>query len=273
MKFTKEEIYGVAGSTVFCFIILLILLFTVLKTVISTDEEGILVNFGTLDEGTGLFEPANTGSSNQTSVDAYIPPQPSVASEQVAISQNVEETVSIPDTKKADEDKKKQEELRRAEDERRRVETAERQRRAEEERRQQAISNQVAGAFGIGNSNSTSQGSGGGTGNEGSPQGNSDHGANTGVGGHGEFSLSGRSVGRGGLPKPAYSIQEEGRIVVDITVNPKGQVIHYAIGKGTNIDNASMRKSALEAASKATFNEISGNTNQSGTITYRYNLR
>ena len=112
-----------------------------------------------------------------------------------------------------------------------------------------------------------------GTGNQGSPFGNSDHGANEGVGGYGSFNLNGRSIGAGGLPRPAYTIQEEGRIVINITVDPKGNVIFAEIGKGTNIDNASMRKSALDAAKRAKFNSISGANNQSGTITYLYKLK
>ena len=75
------------------------------------------------------------------------------------------------------------------------------------------------------------------------------------------------------MPRPAYSIQEEGKIVIDITVDSNGNVILAAIGKGTNIDNTTMRQSALDAAKKAKFNVISGSKTQSGTITYRYSLK
>ena len=137
-----------------------------------------------------------------------------------------------------------------------------------------AIKNKVAGAFGAGSAAGSSQGSGQtGTGNQGSPFGNSDHGANDGVGGSGSYSLNGRSIGAGGLPRPEYLGQDEGRIVIDITVDPKGNVISATIAKKTTIDNASMRKSALEAARRAKFNSISGSNNQSGSITYRYSLR
>ena len=85
--------------------------------------------------------------------------------------------------------------------------------------------------------------------------------------------MNGRSIGAGGLPRPAYTIQEEGRIVINITVDPKGNVIFAEVGRGTNIDNASMRKSALDAARKAKFNSISGANNQSGTITYVYKFK
>ena len=110
-------------------------------------------------------------------------------------------------------------------------------------------------------------------GNQGSPFGNSDHGANEGVGGYGSFDLNGRSIGAGGLPRPEDTVKEEGRIVGNITVDAKGNVIFAEVGRGTNIDNASMRKSALDAARKAKFNSISGANNQSGTITYLYKLK
>ena len=185
-----------------------------------------------------------------------------------------------------DEEKKKEEQRKKEEEEKRRKEAEEQERirkqkeaeakRIAEERRKQAeaISNKVAGAFGIGAAEGNNQGDAAeGSGNQGSPFGNSDHGENEGIGGYGSFNLNGRSLGAGGLPRPAYTIQEEGKIVINITVNPKGNVIFAEIGRGTNIDNASMRKSALEAAKRATFNSISGANNQSGTITYVYKLK
>ena len=71
--------------------------------------------------------------------------------------------------------------------------------------------------------------SAGGTGTEGSKEGNSSTGAKTGTGGYGTFDLGGRSLGTGSLPKPAYNVQEEGRVVVNITVNPAGQVVATSI--------------------------------------------
>jgi TonB family protein len=251
MNLTREKIYGYTGSLIFCAIVFAILWFSVLKTIIPSQEEGILVNFGNVDEAAGLFEPQNTGNNgDNVSVEPETPKISTPATPstpRTVISQNNEQTVSI------DTEKKKKE---------------------EEQKRQQAINKQVAGAFGAGaTSASAGQGTGSGQGNQGSLQGNSDHGANSGIGGYGDFSLAGRSLGPGGLPRPSYSIQEEGMIVVDITVNKNGNVILATIGKGTNIDNATMRQSALEAAKKAKFNAIPGNENQSGKITYRYYLK
>lgn len=273
MKYTKDDIYSLAGTIGFHLIIFLILWFTVLRTVVPEDDGGILVNFGNVNAAAGTFEPRYTGQ--QLPTETTTPPPPSTPVETVEedmITQDLEESIALADAER----KKEEERLRREEEERERLrrEEEERIRQAEEQRRrEQEITDRVAGAFGIGAAEGDSQGDAStGTGNQGSPFGNSDHGANEGVGGYGSFNLNGRSIGAGGLPRPAYTIQEEGRIVINITVDPKGNVIFAEIGRGTNIDNASMRKSALEAARKAKFNSIPGANNQSGTITYLYKL-
>ena len=106
-----------------------------------------------------------------------------------------------------------------------------------------------------------------------SQYGNSSTGSKTGTGGYGTFDLNGRSIGEGGLPRPVYNVQEEGRVVVSMTVNPAGQVIATSINRQTNTVNAALRKAALDAAKKARFNAVEGVNNQTGTITYYFNLR
>lgn len=291
MKFNKDDIYGIAGTVAFHLAILLILWFTVLKTIIPEEDSGVLVNFGNVNSSAGTFEPKNTGQ--ELPQETTTPPPPPVpvpkveAPKEELVTQDVEESVAIENAKKK---KKKEEQRKKEEDSRKRKEVEDQRKevedqrkkeeadkkRLEEERRkkEQAISNRVAGAFGIGGAEGNSQGDAeSGTGNQGSPFGNSDHGVGEGVGGYGSFNLNGRSIGAGGLPRPAYTIQEEGRIVINITVDPKGNVLFAEIGKGTNIDNTSMRKSALDAAKRAKFNSISGANNQSGTITYLYKLK
>ncbi len=274
MKYSKEKIYGFTGSTIFCLLILLLLYFIVLRTEAKMGEEGVLVNFGNVDLASGTFEPRYQGENREVipqeeTAPPVQQPQHQPAEAPPVITQNNEETVAIDAAKKEQERKKREA----ADAEQRRI-TEARKKAAEEQRKRDAINSQVSGAFGVGTSNQSSQGTGtSGSGNQGSPQGNSDTGAYTGVGGYGEFALNGRSLGSGGLPRPSYSVQEEGRIVINITVDPKGNVILAEIGRGTNIDNDTMRRSALEAAKKAKFNSIAGSNNQSGTITYRYNLK
>ena len=103
--------------------------------------------------------------------------------------------------------------------------------------------------------------------------GTSSEGKCRGVVGFGTFDLNGRSLGSGGLPMPVYNVQDEGRVVVTITVNPAGQVISTSINKRTNTVNASLRKAAEEAARKARFNQVDGVNNQTGTITYYFKLK
>ena len=137
----------------------------------------------------------------------------------------------------------------------------------------EAAAKRIAGAFGKG-TQTGSKGTGAtGSGIQGSPTGNSAEGQSTGVGGYGTFDLNGRSLGSGGLPRPIYNVQEEGRVVVTITVNPAGQVIHTSINKRTNTANAALRKAAEDAARKATFNAVGGVNNQTGTITYYFKLK
>lgn len=276
MKFNKDDLYSLLGSVGFHLLILLVLSLTILSTVVPEEDSGVLVNFGNVDEAAGTFEPLNTGQEPMEETTPPPPPTPAVeTAKEELVTQDVEESVALAEAKKKKEEQRKKEEAIKREQDRIQKEKLEQQRLADAQRQKElAIKNKVAGAFGAGSAAGSSQGSGQtGTGNQGSPFGNSDHGANSGVGGYGSFSLNGRSIGAGGLPRPAYTIQEEGRIVINITVDPKGNVIFAEIGKGTNIDNASMRKSALEAARRAKFNSISGSNNQSGSITYRYSLR
>lgn len=241
------------------------LLFAALKSIVpDQDEGGVLVNFGYVDEASGMFEPEGDGSISSLAPSFLSSgAAPSLPDEGI-ITQDIEESVALSEAQKKENERRAEEE---------------RQRRAEEQRMQN-IANQVSGAFGsssgsqgiASSSPGTSQGTGTGTGNQGSPHGNSDQGLNSGIGGYGSFPLNGRDVGKEGLPRPAYSVAESGTIVVSITVNPNGDVIAASITRGTTIDNASMRKAALEAAQKAKFNKIEGINNQTGTITYRYQL-
>ena len=152
-------------------------------------------------------------------------------------------------------------------------EKTEAEKRAEAERAAAQAANKIAGAFGKGSQMGSKGNAGSGTGVQGSPDGNASEGKTSGVGGYGTFDLNGRSLGAGGLPVPVYNVQDEGRVVVTIVVNPAGQVISTSINKRTNTVNPTLRKAAEEAARKARFNKVDGVNNQSGTITYYFKLK
>jgi TonB family protein len=94
-----------------------------------------------------------------------------------------------------------------------------------------------------------------------------------GIGVQGTFDLNGRSLSGDGLPRPVNTVQEEGRVVVTITVNPDGQVVGTSINLRTNTSNPELRKAAEDAAKRARFNKIDAVDNQTGTITYYFKLR
>ena len=109
-------------------------------------------------------------------------------------------------------------------------------------------------------------------GTPGSTEGNATQGKPTGVGSYGTWDLGGRDM-LGELPRPAYSIQEEGRVVVTITVDPEGNVIDTRINNRTNTTNLQLRQAAEQAAKRTKFNAIGGENNQTGTITYYFKLK
>ena len=116
MKLNKDDIYGIAGSVAFHLFILLILGFTVLKTVVPDEDGGILVNFGNVNAAAGTFEPKYTG---QEPPQETTPPPPPVPEPKVEtpkedlVTQEIEESVAIEEAKK----KKEKEEQRKKEEE------------------------------------------------------------------------------------------------------------------------------------------------------------
>ena len=285
----KGEYIGALGALL-VHVAVIALLILVSFTVPQPDEDagGVPVMMGNVESARGFDDPSLV-DVDVLDEDAAAPAEtaPELPSEQDLLTQTEEETVTLKP--KTEEPKKetvnpkevakpkepvkkpeKTEAEKAAEAKRLAEEKAERERKAAEE----AARKRVSGAFGKGAQMEGNKGtSAGGTGTEGSKEGNSSTGAKTGTGGYGTFDLGGRSLGTGSLPKPAYNVQEEGRVVVNITVNPAGQVISTGINPQTNTVSSALRKAAEDAAKKARFNTVDGVTNQTGTITYYFNLR
>ena len=285
----KGEYVGALGALL-VHVAVIALLILVSFTVPQPDEDagGIPVMMGNVDAARGFDDPSLVDVDVlDEEAPAPAQTQPELPSEQDLLTQTEEETVTLkPKTEEPKKETVKPKEVvkpkkpvkkpekteaeKAAEAKRLAEANAERERKAAEE----AARKKVAGAFGKGSQMTGNKGtSAGGTGTEGSKEGNSSTGAKTGTGGYGTFDLGGRSLGTGSLPKPAYNVQEEGRVVVNITVNPAGQVVATSINPQTNTVNSALRKAAEDAARKARFNTVDGVTNQTGTITYYFNLR
>lgn len=267
-------------GTLVLHVVLLVLLFLIAISKPEAQEEGgVPVMLGNMEMAQGNADPYTLTEVDvldepqlPTEVSAPEPvPTPPVETEM--ITQEDEPTVAVPkkETPKKEpvKPKEKTEAEKRAEAER----LAAEKKAAEERAAAEAAAKRIAGAFGKGTRMGSEETGTSGEGIQGSPTGNAAEGQATGVGGYGTFDLNGRSLGPGGLPRPIYNVQEEGRVVVTITVNPAGQVIHTSINKRTNTANAALRKAAEDAARKARFNSVGGVNNQTGTITYYFKLK
>ena len=295
----KNKITGLIGTAVLHILLLILLLVIAIRRPQAQEEGGVPVMLGNTELSQGNADPytlTDVDIMNEPEVPAPDVSEPEMVSpvetKEEIITQTEEETVTVPkkepkreipkkekpkkETPKKDVPKKetvkpkeKTEAEKRAEAEK----AAAEKKAAEKKAAAEAAAKKIAGAFGKG----TQMGNKGtgttGFGLEGSPTGNSSEGKSSGVGGYGTFDLNGRSLGSGGLPMPVYNVQDEGRVVVTITVNPAGQVISTSINKRTNTVNASLRKAAEEAARKARFNQVDGVNNQTGTITYYFKLK
>lgn len=263
----KGKYIGLLGAVLVhvAFIIFLFLMGFTLPE--PQEESGVPVMLGDVPQASGWSDPSLVEVETMPA-EEIVPPE---AVEQELITQDLEETVALtPESKPEESVKPEKTEAEKAEEARRLAEErAERERREAEE----AARRRVAGAFGKGAKMESRGDAQMGEGLQGSPAGNAETGASTGVGGYGEFNLGGRSIGAGGLPRPVYNVQDEGRVVVTITVNPAGQVIATEINKQTNTVNPALRKAAMDAARKARFNAVDGLNNQVGTITYYFNLK
>lgn len=255
---TKNQIQGLVVTIVAHALVVLLLLMVKLSAPLQEEESGIPVMLGN-----SLLAQGHTESYQYTevsSVKSDVPnvdnapltqPQPQV--DEPLITQPDEPTVEVPT-----------------------AEELEARKRAEAERlAAERVAQQMASAFGkgfeMGSKGEAAEKADEGT--QGIETGVAAADKAVGVGVQGTFDLNGRSLSGSGLPVPVNTVQDEGRVVVNITVNPAGQVIATSINRRTNTVNPELRKAAEDAARKARFNAIEGVDNQSGTITYYFKLR
>lgn len=278
----NNRLQGIIGTVVVHLIILLILFVVTLHAATPDEESGVPVMLGSAELSQGDADPYTL-----TEVDVLDELQPETApadpsvetpSEQEMLTQDLEETVAMKPQKKPVKPKtevktppKKQPEQPKQPTKTPEQIAAEKRAAAEKAAAEEAAK-KIAGAFGKGSSMGNRGTGTTGSGVQGSSTGNSNTGKSAGVGGVGSWDLNGRSL-TGSLPIPVYNVQDEGRVVVTIVVNPSGRVISTSINKRTNTVSTALRRAAEEAARKARFNVTDGVNNQTGTITYYFKLR
>lgn len=279
----QSKVTGIIGTLAFHVLVLLLLFLFKLAVPEKQEEGGVPVMLGNTELAQGNSDPYTMTEVDimpqpETSVPEPVQPEPEV--EQPMITQTDEPSIQVkeekPKQEKSKVEKPKKETPKKPVEKpaEKPKEKTEAEKRAEAEKAAaEAAANKIAGAFGKGSQMGSKGNAASGSGVQGSTQGNASDGNTHGVGGYGTFDLNGRSLGPGGLPVPVYNVQDEGRVVITIVVNPAGQVISTSINKRTNTVNPALRKAAEEAARKARFNSVDGVNNQSGTITYYFKLK
>lgn len=268
----KEQIYGIVGTLLFHIVVLTVLLLVVIERPPKQQESGVAVVMGGADAAPG--DSYTYTEVKPAPVDVQPPqPQPQPAAPEPLITQSDEPSLEVPDAESEAKEQpapvKTPEQI-----EQERLAAEAERKRQEAERLAREAEARIAGAFGKGAAMTDSGSAQQGSNSEDDADGTDDAGVTQGAGGYGTFDLGGRSLaGDGRLPRPVYDVQDEGRVVVNITVNPAGKVIDATINSRTNTSNPALRRAAVAAAKQAAFSVAKTVDNQMGTIVYYFKLK
>jgi outer membrane biosynthesis protein TonB len=256
-------------AAIHALLLLLLFLLKMIPPIPPPEEEGILINFGTSDQGTGTVQPQEvTTDKNTTESNAPRNEQPreqaAVKENQPVKTQDVEEAPRITKEKTKSEVKK---------DSPRPVEQP---KKVEEPKPD-------PNALYKGKKNQPSQGSSGseGTtgkpGDMGAPDGDPNSPAHAGSG-KGADGLKFDLAGRGWRVKPPIDdrSQETGKVVINIKVDKEGNVISATgPGKGSTTQSLNLYQKSRDAALKAKFSpclKVDCAEEQNGTITFIFSV-
>ncbi len=259
----RDSIAGTVATAIFHGMLLCMLLFWgYQKPYPPPGEEGILINFGNSQTGSGAEEPMSAKQIQPRSQQA------AAREEQPHLTQDFEEAASIKQPRKKSPKPQPDKPTDRQEQP-----VVDQQPEKPQEKPREV--NRSALFPGQGTSANQGHGDGSGSGNQGDPngaEGGSSTGTGLGSGGSGA-SLAGRSL-IGTLPEPDYRVQQSGKVIVRIKVDRDGNVIEAkADQRGSTVLDATLYDAAEKAARKAKFSTSPGSPiYQNGTITYVFKL-
>ncbi len=262
----KDKTRAFAGTVIFHLAVLAcILLFGLSSPMPLPEERGILVTLGYSDEGIGERQPL----AEPVPEPRPVTPVPEADPEAV-VTQETEESVALPEEIGEQTVEQEQPEAEIPDH------IADAEQSVDEEPDQEPEQEVDQRALFPGRDQRTTdrqdQGEEERSGDAGRPEGTADSDDLEGLGaGDGiEYSLSGRQANY--LPLPDYTTQATGRVVVQITVNRRGQVIRASAGaRGTTTTNQTLHRLAEEAARRARFDlKADAPEEQTGTITYNF---
>lgn len=257
----KNKVYGAIATGIYVVAWVLLFLFVSFQVGTPLDQsEGILINFGTTETGFG----ENDLAVSDEFADAAEASQ--AASEQTPVEQLTQDFEEAPPVSVKPEEKKPTP-----------TET-EKPKPVEETpvETPREVNQKALFPGRTQNSTSTSEGTATGQGNQGNPAGDptgSHDGSGQGTSGN-SYDLTGRSL-IGTLPVPAYTVREEGRVIIEIHVDQQGKVTRTSFrSRGSTTTNATLVSAAERAAKQARFNvDETAPFPQVGTITYNFRMR
>lgn len=277
MKDVQSHIIAGIGTIVLLLLLLLLLFKITMHAPIQLEDEGIVITFGNADEGGGMPDALPMDPIEQPEQQPAAPaPAPEQPSDNDLLVQEDEESLALAQQTKEEEQRKAQEEelIRQQQEAEARAEAeriAQEQALAEQKAKEQekiekaqtlaAIFGQAATTEGANAKNAAATPA---ATSKGNPVGKSFGSVDGNI-----WSLQGRTL-LGDMPKPSNDFKEQGKVVVNITVDKSGNVVGASIGDGTTISDRYTQQLALDAARKAKF--TGGETPQRGTIIYNFKL-
>ncbi|MDA3780653.1 MAG: hypothetical protein PF487_10610 [Bacteroidales bacterium] len=271
LDFINKHKEGIIGTIIFHAIFIVALIILGFSTPLPLPgEEGILINFGDTEQGSGLIEPQkNEVIKPKEKKQEQVTKEITSETKQENITQDFEDAPEIEE--QASETKQEIVEKPNIQKD------TQEQENKEEEPEEQKV-NELA-MFKGDNTDASNKGEGetGDEGNQGSNTGSvssDNHAGGDSMGSNGiNFSLNGRNPES--LPLPDYNYQIEGKVVVEIMVDKFGNVISAVPGvKGSTTLNENLLNAAKIAAKLAKFDKKpSAPVKQKGTITYYFRLQ
>ncbi|MBL1231980.1 MAG: hypothetical protein COA31_004595 [Flavobacteriales bacterium] len=253
----KNSRAGVIGTILF-HLLLLLLFIQFGMTYQDPPEEnagGMVINFGTTDEGMGDIQPSSTENTT-TSENATQSETTTPSSAQENALTTTEESVEMNASQNT---------------------TTTTNQNTTAQQTEQTVDENLSNALNVlnnPNNNSTGDGNTGTPGDQGDESGdpNSSNYTGGGTGNGVDFTLAGRSMVK--VKKPNNPTQEDGKVVVEIVVDKNGKVIRATPGaRGSSTTNPTLYKISKEAALEARFNvKADAPAEQKGTMTFVYIL-
>ncbi|MBN1597688.1 MAG: energy transducer TonB [Bacteroidales bacterium] len=264
---------GLIGTVVFhVFILIMFIIFGFRTPLPLPAEEGILINFGDSDFGSGTVEPRqNTEEPADNQPEPVSQHENNIKADDPVMTQDHEDAPAAVEAKPVKKETKK-EEPKPAE-----TKPNEEEKEKKEEEKKPTVDPRAMYRGRNTNSGSTdSEGVSEGNGNQGSPTGSenaTDRSLGISSGDGVSFSLQGRNPLK--LPVPNIETQKEGRVVVEIKVDRSGKVVSAVPGvKGsTTLDEYLLNVAKQSALASLFDNNPNAAYYQTGTITYIFKLK